>query len=1024
MRAIVKLATLVVLVSGCAKMVQPEFIKEGTYVFKLHSPETKTQLSGRTIAYETDDKAGIFYKPSSQGIATVDASTVPVTMTLSTGVTITPGSTLYAYYPYRSAAQTVTAVKMRIPLSQYQDADTYDSDAMPMASLPFVLNGSDNSSAGDIYMRNLAAVVEFNIYSTKLAYTKERIVSVSVEAQDGVAGDFEYNITTVSDESVDDIPSLADKIVSTHVSSPLSFGTGKDKAAKVYMVLKPGVFTGYVRVRTDAAEYVFAVSRPIALARSEAKPLGVDLNNATRTAHGIKCEWVYGGSGKLNRFEALVPAVDAYGNVYVTETGSTYLHKIYSDGTLAWKVKMQTSAGETFSGQYSSPSLEPDGNVVYAGGGQDSGGCFFAYDALNGTKLWEFSSDKFFASNGSPSPKIERLTAVVGDKNIYIGNTGTTGSVLAINKTTGTRVSYVGNNTGTGGPAGGVRCGISMSAGGSLVYRSQYGTFASDRTLLDSPIYTNSTFGAYAPYYVQYRYGTWSGYNGNIACLTIGGVDHFATFGVSSDNNMHIICGPLNPTSGWPASTVKTWKFDHTLTGVKKQDQGGVVIGPQNEIIVSLKHNNATYPGGVYAVNSSTSEFAWRYDVQCDVAGAPAVDNAGNVHFIADDGMYYIVRPNYSSKNAVLVASASVFDLVSNHGFDMGEAVKCKSWTSPIIGQDGKIYVAVYFRNSSNANLFGTVVCLSYEGCHGAGNTPWPMRSADCFNSGRQHDMNANLLRSEESTGLKNLLTETIAWQNKVNPRKCVYVVAHRANTKASIASNVPENSIRNIEMAIAAGVDMVELDVRVTKDGELVLMHDETIDRTTTGSGKVSDFTLSQLRAFDMKRNSTVSSGVKVPTLLEALNSCKDKVYVNLDMSGKSIPIGKCISIIRQAGMEGQVMMYLNQNEIKQAYAMGPELLFHPFVHEVSGLDVYQTIPGARLVQYNYEYYMGTDVDFAKSVRARGFLTYSNILANDAAIQAGDYSSLDKFIASETDFIQTDYAETITAYLKTNNLK
>ena len=121
---------------------------------------------------------------------------------------------------------------------------------------------------------------------------------------------------------------------------------------------------------------------------------------------------------------------------------------------------------------------------------------------------------------------------------------------------------------------------------------------------------------------------------------------------------------------------------------------------------------------------------------------------------------------------------------------------------------------------------------------------------------------------------------------------------------------------------------------------------------------------------------------------------------------------------------MEGQVMMYLNQNEIKQAYAMGPELLFHPFVHEVSGLDVYQTIPGARLVQYNYEYYMGTNVDFAKSVRARGFLTYSNILANDAAIQAGDYSSLDKFIASETDFIQTDYAETITAYLKNKKLK
>lgn len=1024
MRAILRFVASVILVSGCAKIVQPELISENTYVFHLHSPETKTLLSGRSITYENSDKVGVFYESYDQGVATVDASTVPVSMTMATDVTITHGSTLYAYYPYRDASRAVNAVSMRIPLKQYQDADSYDSDAMPMASLPFVLSEGSKQSAGDIYMRNLASVVEFNIYSTKLAYTRERIVSVSVEAQAGVAGDFDYDITTVTGDYVDDLPSLVDKTVRTYVSTPKSFGTGKDKAAKVYMVLKPGELSGYVRVKTDAAEYVFSISKPITLVRSQAKPIGVDLNNASRTAHGIKCEWVYGGSGKLNRFEALVPAVDAYGNVYVTETNSSYLHKIYSDGTLAWKVKMQTSSGETFSGQFSSPSLEPDGSVVYAGGGQTSGGCFFAYDALNGNKIWEFSSDKFFASNGSPSPKIERLTAVVGDKNIYIGNTGTTGSVLAINKTTGTRVSYVGNNTGTGGPAGGVRCGISMSAGGSLVYRSEYGTFASDRTLLDFPIYTNSTFGAYAPYYVQYRYGIWSGYNGNIACLTIGGVDHFATFGVSSDNNMHIICGPLNPTSGWPASTVKTWKFDHTLTGVKKQDQGGVVIGPQNEIIVSLKHNGETSPGGIYAVNSSTGEFAWRYDVQCDVAGAPAVDNAGNVHFIADDGMYYIVRPNHSSKNAVLVASASVFALVSNHGFDMGEAAKCKSWTSPIIGQDGKIYVAVYFRNSSNDNLFGTVVCLSYEGCHGAGNTPWPMRSADCFNSGRQHDMKANVLRSEESTGLKNLLTETIAWQNKVNPRKCVYVVAHRANTKASIAAKVPENSIRNIEMAIEAGVDMVELDVRVTKDGELVLMHDETVNRTTTGSGKVSDFTLSQLRTLDMKRDNTVSSGVKVPTLLQALMACKDKVYVNLDMSGKGIPVGKCISIIRQAGMEGQVMMYLNQDEINQAYAMGPELLFHPFIHDLSGLDAYRSISGARLVQYNYEYYMGSYVDFAKSVRSRGFMSYSNILAYDAAIQAGDYSSLDRFIASETDFIQTDYAETITLYLKNKKLK
>ena len=60
----------------------------------------------------------------------------------------------------------------------------------------------------------------------------------------------------------------------------------------------------------------------------------------------------------------------------------------------------------------------------------------------------------------------------------------------------------------------------------------------------------------------------------------------------------------------------------------------------------------------------------------------------------------------------------------------------------------------------------------------------------------------------------------------------------------------------------------------------------------------------------------------------------------------------------------------------------------------------------------------------FAKEMRAEGFLTYSNILDFDAQMKVGNYAALDRFIASETDFIQTDYVEIVDAYLKERGLR
>ena len=77
-----------------------------------------------------------------------------------------------------------------------------------------------------------------------------------------------------------------------------------------------------------------------------------------------------------------------------------------------------------------------------------------------------------------------------------------------------------------------------------------------------------------------------------------------------------------------------------------------------------------------------------------------------------------------------------------------------------------------------------------------------------------------------------------------------VIVVAHRGDWR-----EVPENSIASIEHSIATGVDVVEVDLQMTRDSILVLMHDETVDRTTTGTGRVADYTLDSLKLLNLKQ-------------------------------------------------------------------------------------------------------------------------------------------------------------------------
>ena len=116
-----------------------------------------------------------------------------------------------------------------------------------------------------------------------------------------------------------------------------------------------------------------------------------------------------------------------------------------------------------------------------------------------------------------------------------------------------------------------------------------------------------------------------------------------------------------------------------------------------------------------------------------------------------------------------------------------------------------------------------------------------------------------------------------------------IYVAAHRG-----FCEKYPENTMPAFKAAAELGVDQIETDVRVTLDGELVLIHDSTVDRTTNGTGKVCEKTLAELRTLDAgSYKGEEFKGTKIPTFIEFMEYVKQFPTMTLDIELKEYPTG-----------------------------------------------------------------------------------------------------------------------------------
>ena len=149
-----------------------------------------------------------------------------------------------------------------------------------------------------------------------------------------------------------------------------------------------------------------------------------------------------------------------------------------------------------------------------------------------------------------------------------------------------------------------------------------------------------------------------------------------------------------------------------------------------------------------------------------------------------------------------------------------------------------------------------------------------------------------------------------------VDPNAGVFVIAHRGCHNPDPAGTIavaPENSTAALQNCLALGVDMMETDVRRSRDGALVIMHDETVDRTTDGSGRVGELTLPQLKALHLRQNfggamDPTLTNLRVLTLEELLAAARGRIMLNLDIKEAIYP--QVVTAVIRAGMRDQVLI------------------------------------------------------------------------------------------------------------------
>ncbi|WP_181139127.1 glycerophosphodiester phosphodiesterase [Streptomyces sp. Ru72] len=222
-------------------------------------------------------------------------------------------------------------------------------------------------------------------------------------------------------------------------------------------------------------------------------------------------------------------------------------------------------------------------------------------------------------------------------------------------------------------------------------------------------------------------------------------------------------------------------------------------------------------------------------------------------------------------------------------------------------------------------------------------------------------------------------------------------VIGHRGSPRRA-----PENTIASFQAAAAHGADYVETDVQVTKDGEPVIMHDATVDRTTDGTGRIDQLTAQQVSRL------TVKGGGRVPTLRQALSAVKAlPVRFLLEIKGPQTPaaVDQVLRLVSEAGMTDRTVVQSFDESIVLHAAASPYKIKLALLRDKLDADPVATARKFSLAAYavNFNSLKGHP-DAVRRLHAAGVQTFVWTVDGDSKWRTATSWGVDGVITNTAD--------------------
>ncbi len=253
-------------------------------------------------------------------------------------------------------------------------------------------------------------------------------------------------------------------------------------------------------------------------------------------------------------------------------------------------------------------------------------------------------------------------------------------------------------------------------------------------------------------------------------------------------------------------------------------------------------------------------------------------------------------------------------------------------------------------------------------------------------------------IRTSSAEDLHKLLRRT--------PDRIPLISAHRGGP----APGFPENCIPTFAHTLSRTHAAIEFDVQLSADDSLIVMHDDRLDRTSTGSGEVKDFTWAQLRKLQLKDDQENLTPYGIPTLSEVLHWAKGKTVLFLD-SKRSVPPERMVRAVREAGAEAYtIVITYTPEKAAQIHRLHPQLMLSVNIYQLADFERLTAlgVPTERMAAFTgvsendpslYRFLhdkgisciTGTMGNLDRKAEARGNQVYQDLIRNGSDILSTD---------------------------------